>query len=84
MTPGNRPLSPHLQVYKFNITMAASILQRITGSGLAVGLVVFAYWLGAAAHGPDQTAGRAAKSMGLRRSIERNWRCLGRSEPTAV
>ena len=56
MTPGNRPLSPHLQVYKFNITMAASILQRITGSGLAVGLVVFAYWLGAAAYGPDAYA----------------------------
>ncbi len=51
-----RPLSPHLQVYKFNITMAVSVLHRITGSGLAVGLLVFAYWLGAAAYGPDAYA----------------------------
>ena len=36
--------------------MAVSILQRITGSGLAVGLLVFTYWLGAAAHGPDAYA----------------------------
>ena len=56
MTPGNRPLSPHLQVYKFRITMAVSVLQRITGSGLGVGLLVFAYWLGAAAYGPDAYA----------------------------
>ena len=56
MTPGNRPLSPHLQVYKFKITMAVSILHRITGSGLAVGLLVLAYWLGAAAYGPDAYA----------------------------
>ncbi len=56
MIPGNRPLSPHLQVYKFKITMAVSILQRITGSGLAVGLLVFTYWLAAAAYGPDAYA----------------------------
>ena len=56
MTPGNRPLSPHLQVYKFKVTMAVSVLQRITGSGLAVGLLVFAYWLGAAAYGPEAYA----------------------------
>ncbi|MDP7650883.1 MAG: succinate dehydrogenase, cytochrome b556 subunit [Rhodospirillales bacterium] len=56
MIPGNRPLSPHLQVYKFRITMAVSILQRITGSGLAVGLLVFTYWLAAAAYGPDAYA----------------------------
>ena len=36
--------------------MAVSILQRITGSGLAVGLLVFTYWLGAAAYGPDAYA----------------------------
>jgi succinate dehydrogenase / fumarate reductase cytochrome b subunit len=56
MTPGNRPLSPHLQVYKFRLTMAVSILQRITGSGLAVGLLIFTYWLGAAAYGPEAYA----------------------------
>ena len=56
MIPGDRPLSPHLQVYKFNITMAISVLHRITGFGLAVGLLVFAYWLGAAAYGPSAYA----------------------------
>ena len=56
MTTANRPLSPHLQIYKFQLTMAVSVLQRITGSGLAVGLIVFAYWLGAAAYGPETYA----------------------------
>ncbi len=56
MTTANRPLSPHLQIYKFQLTMAVSVLQRITGSGLAVGLMVFAYWLGAAAYGPEAYA----------------------------
>ena len=56
MTTANRPLSPHLQVYKFQLTMAVSVSQRITGSGLAVGLIVFAYWLGPAAYGPEAYA----------------------------
>ena len=53
MNTGNRPLSPHLQVYKPQITSVLSILHRITGIGLAAGALVFVCWLNAAAYGPD-------------------------------
>lgn len=53
MATDSRPLSPHLQVYKFQLTMFISVLQRITGGFLALGLLVFAYWLAAAAYGPE-------------------------------
>jgi len=46
-----RPLSPHLGVYKFTYTMATSILNRITGLGLSVGLLLLVYWLMAVAGG---------------------------------
>jgi succinate dehydrogenase / fumarate reductase cytochrome b subunit len=48
-----RPLSPHLSVYRFRPTMAMSILHRITGSTLYVGTILVAWWLMAAARGPD-------------------------------
>ncbi len=51
-----RPLSPHLQVYKFEWTMALSITHRITGVGLAVGTLLMTWWLVAAASGPDAFA----------------------------
>ncbi len=51
MAAGNRPLSPHLQVYRWQITMALSILHRITGVGLALGLLLLTWWLVAAASG---------------------------------
>lgn len=44
-----RPLSPHLQVYRFALTMAMSILHRITGVGLYLGTLLLAWWLIAAA-----------------------------------
>jgi succinate dehydrogenase / fumarate reductase cytochrome b subunit len=47
----NRPLSPHLQVYRFIPTMAMSILHRITGGALYVGTLLVAAWLIAAASG---------------------------------
>jgi succinate dehydrogenase / fumarate reductase cytochrome b subunit len=50
---GNRPLSPHLQIYKFIPTMAMSIIHRITGGALYFGTVLVAWWLIAAASGPD-------------------------------
>jgi len=56
MSEANRPLSPHLQVYRFQITMAMSILHRLTGVGLGVGTVLLAWWLIAAAVGPDAYA----------------------------
>lgn len=50
---GNRPLSPHLTVYRMAITMFVSIANRITGVGLALGAVMIVWWLMAAASGPD-------------------------------
>lgn len=47
----NRPLSPHLQVYRWQYTMALSILHRTTGCALSVGLILFVYWLAAIAGG---------------------------------
>jgi len=47
-----RPLSPHLFVYKFMYTMALSILHRITGCASAVGFLLFVWWLMALASGP--------------------------------
>jgi len=51
-----RPLSPHLSVYRFRPTMAMSIVHRITGSALYVGTLLVAWWLIAAASGPDAFA----------------------------
>lgn len=47
----SRPLSPHLQVWKWTPTMAMSILHRATGCALAVGLLMVVWWLAAAAIG---------------------------------
>ena len=52
MAPTDRPLSPHLQVYRFPLTAILSITHRITGVGLAVGALVLVAWLAAAAAGP--------------------------------
>ena len=49
----NRPLSPHLQIYRWPLSMLTSILNRITGVGLGVGTLVLVYWLIAAAAGPE-------------------------------
>jgi succinate dehydrogenase cytochrome b subunit len=46
-----RPLSPHLSVYRFMYTMALSILHRITGLLLSIGLLVLIYWLMSASLG---------------------------------
>jgi len=51
-----RPLSPHLGVYKFAYTMSLSILHRITGVASSVGFLIFAWWLMALASGPDAYA----------------------------
>ena len=52
----NRPLSPHLQVYKPQLTSVLSILHRITGAALAVGTLLVTYWLSALAGGPETFA----------------------------
>ena len=48
-----RPLSPHLQIYRWPVTMATSIVHRATGLALAAGTLLLAWWLIALATGPD-------------------------------
>ena len=48
----DRPLSPHLQVYRPQITSILSILHRLTGVGLVAGALLFSYWISAATYGP--------------------------------
>ncbi len=51
-----RPLSPHLSIYHFTITMMMSIVHRITGGALYFGTLILAWWLIAAASGPQAFA----------------------------
>jgi succinate dehydrogenase / fumarate reductase cytochrome b subunit len=55
-TPREPPLSPHLQVWRWHITMATSILHRATGCALYVGALIAAAWAIALAQGPDRYA----------------------------
>jgi succinate dehydrogenase / fumarate reductase cytochrome b subunit len=57
MATDNRPLSPHLQVYRPQITSVLSILHRITGIVMSLGALLLAYWLLALASGPEAYAG---------------------------
>jgi succinate dehydrogenase / fumarate reductase, cytochrome b subunit len=59
-----RPLSPHLSVYKFKYTLMTSILNRFTGVGLSVGLLLLVYWLMAVASGAHAQA-RATRLLSL-------------------
>ena len=52
MSPVERPLSPHVSVYRWQISMTMSILHRITGVGLGLGTLLLTWWLIAAAAGP--------------------------------
>jgi succinate dehydrogenase / fumarate reductase cytochrome b subunit len=52
----SRPLSPHLQVYRWTLTLAMSIVHRVTGIGLYAGSLLLAWWLIAAASGPNAYA----------------------------
>lgn len=56
MAPRARPTSPHLEVYRFTLTMAMSIVHRITGVANYVGTLLLVLWLGAAAIGDDAFA----------------------------
>ena len=51
-----RPLSPHMQIYRWPLPMLMSILHRITGGGLYVGTLLMAWWLIATASGPNAYA----------------------------
>jgi len=53
MATDNRPLSPHLQIYKPQLTSILSITHRGTGVFLSIGALFFCYWLLAIANGSD-------------------------------
>jgi len=53
MAQVDRPLSPHIQVYRPQLTTVLSISNRATGIGLSIGTILLVYWLVAAATGPD-------------------------------
>lgn len=55
-----RPVSPHIGIYRWPITMVASILNRASGIALSVGSLLLVWWLTAAAAGPQQFAGAQA------------------------
>lgn len=68
MKQPERPLSPHLQVYRPQLTTVLSILHRACGVALALGALLVVWWLAAAAAGPDAYATAqkfAASPLGL-------------------
>ena len=56
MSNNDRPLSPHLSIYRWPVTMATSILHRATGVGMSIGFILFVFCLGDMAVGPDAYA----------------------------
>ena len=56
MSTSSRPLSPHIQIYKPQLTSVLSILHRGTGIFLCLGAIVLAWWVTALALGPEAYA----------------------------
>lgn len=56
MAAPNRPLSPHISIYRPQMTSVLSILHRITGVGLGLGALLLTFWVISAAAGPDAFA----------------------------
>jgi len=54
--PEDRPLSPHLSIWRWHVTMAGSILHRVTGVALYGAAILMVGWLMAAAAGPEAYA----------------------------
>lgn len=61
----SRPLSPHLTIYRWPITMTMSILHRISGSALYVGTLFVAWWL--------VTLATSAESFGTADAVMTSW-----------
>jgi succinate dehydrogenase / fumarate reductase, cytochrome b subunit len=57
MRSADRPLSPHLQVYRWQLTSVLSILHRAAGVVLSAGTILLVGWLVAAASGPEAYEG---------------------------
>ena len=53
MRSADRPLSPHLQIYRWQLTSVLSILHRAAGIALSAGAILLVWWLVAAATGPE-------------------------------
>ena len=60
MAAANRPLSPHLGIYRRQLTSVLSITHRATGIALSAGLVLLVYWLMSLAAGPEAYASAQA------------------------
>ena len=65
MDDDNRPLSPHLKIYRWQLTMVLSIVHRATGIALLGGSIALVLWLAALAAGPEV--------FGVARSIAASW-----------
>lgn len=68
MARPDRPLSPHVGIYRWQVSNSLSILHRVTGVGLAAGLLCLVGWLIALASGPEAHAGMSrllASPLGL-------------------
>ena len=65
MTVRARPLSPHLQIYRWQISNTLSIIHRLTGAGLSVGFLALAWWLVALAGSPAAYAAAAGFFSGV-------------------
>ena len=63
MDTAGRPLSPHLQIYRWQLTSMLSILHRAAGVALSLGAVLLVWWLVAAANGPE-AFGRVERFLG--------------------
>ena len=50
--PVRRPMSPHLQIYKPQLTSVLSICNRLSGIAISVGTLLMVWWLVAASQGP--------------------------------
>ena len=74
MSNSDRPLSPHLSVYRWPITMTLSILHRGTGLAMSIGLIVLAAWLiNVSAGGSDYARFVASMSTLLGRLFLIGW-----------
>ena len=62
-----RPLSPHLQIYRWTLTMALSIVHRATGVALYFGTLLLVWWLIAVSSGPGAYAAVQSFTSQLRR-----------------
>lgn len=76
----NRPLSPHLQIWRWGPGMLSSILHRATGIGATVGIAVLLWWLGALVGGAESYATftkHASSWYGLIVLVGISWSVIG-------